>query len=234
MKINLQKISAVILMVAVVALLASAAYKFYRVKRDTFQAGLPPQAALKKIEPKNVPYNTIKPPAVQPTDAFIFGSPTSAAGVIFFGDYANPGSNKLFKELEPKLRNYRGIRLVWRDLPSSTEDRSPSFEAAVLSECSRYTDPFWKMRYLLISFTDTALDNWNIENILSQLPDSESQSLEACRRDQGVRDTLRQAIALARGDGIDTAPFLFVVSQAIPAQNASSTRVFDALRPYIK
>ncbi|MFA6446901.1 MAG: thioredoxin domain-containing protein [Patescibacteria group bacterium] len=234
MKLNLQKISALILMVAVVALLASAGYKFYRVKRDTYQAGLPPQAVLEEIKPKHVPYNTIKPPAITPTDAFIFGSPTSTAGVIFFGDYANPKSNKLFKELEPKLRAYRGIRLVWRDLPSSTEDRNPSFEAAVLSECSRFLDPFWKMRYLLGSFTSTALDNWSIDSILSQLSNSEMQGLETCRRDQSVRNTLRQAIAISKGDGIDTAPFLFVVSQAISAQDASGTRVFDALRPYIK
>jgi len=223
-----------ILGIAICFCIGSAIYKCNKKYRQTFMAGQPPQEILERIDPKKVPYNQIKPPAVSELDAFLVGSASSSIGVIFYGDYTDPKSTKLLREIEPRIRSGKGlIRLIWHNLPSSTENNDPGFEAAVLSECSRILDSSWNVHYALIALNKDKVKNADLNRVSTENQDPK-KLLEACRFDSTVRANVKYTIDLAKGDGIDQAPFIFVGSQAIPSQNATSTSIIEAIQAYLK
>ena len=231
-KINRQVLALCLLALASVALLSAIGWRWYRNKQDYFQSGAPPQEIMDRIEPKKVPYDQIKPPAFLQTDSLVFGSISSTVGIAFYGDYTNNQSNSLAYALESWSRKMGGrIRFVWHYLPASTDDNSPSFEAAMLSECSRLIDSSWKAHGLMVKFSN--LGQKEINFLSDQLADKDGM-LYGCLQDKSLRSYVRQKVQVARGDGIDNAPFVFVGTQAFPAQTASTTSIIRSAQAYLK
>jgi hypothetical protein len=229
--LNKEKISLSILGLACLILALGMGWRWYYQQKNYFQSGSPPADIMDKIEPKSVPYEQIKSPAFLPTDALVFGSLSSTIGIAFYGDYANSQSNSLERELEKWVRGRQGkVRLVWYYLPAKTNDNDISFEAAVLSECSRLIDDNWQAHKLMVSVPQ--MDKKTLELIANQL-ETKDNMLYNCRTNKDIRDYLRQKIDIAKGDGIDTAPFVFVGTKAFPAKYASSSSVMKSALDYL-
>ncbi len=223
-----------VLLLAFLILSGSIAYNWYTNRKNFYTAGSPPQDILQRVEPKSVPYDSIKPPAINAGETFLVGSVTSSYyGVIFFGDYTDSASAKAFKETLSAIQAYKGkVRLVWRQLPASTEDGSVSFEAAVASECSRLMNPSWPAHQAMLDASAQGLTKSKIDDIVDRF--DVNQMLNMCRDDATVRKSVRTAIERYRGDGIDTAPFVFVGTQVYPAAKATPTAVVQAIRNMVK
>lgn len=226
------KLAIPILMIACVALVASMGNKWYQNRKNFYLSGAPPTDVVEKIEPKHVPYDQIKPPAMQDTDALVIGSMSSTVGLVFFGDYADPASNRLASELEIFARSQKGrIRMVWNYLPKTTEDGELSFEAAVLSECSRLVNSLWPAHLLMT--TKGTVNKTDLDKIASDIQD-EQGLLYSCRKDNSIRNYIREKVQTARGDGIDTAPFVFVGTHVFPSQTATSSAITRTAQIYLK
>lgn len=225
-------LAAVIIVIAGLILVGSMGWRWYKNKTDFFLSGAPPTEALNRIEPKKVPYDQIKPPAFLQTDALIYGSMTSTASVIFYGDYTNPKSNALAREIDAWIKTSRGkIRLIWQYLPATDKDNEISFEAAVFSECSRLLDDKWLAHSLLLNMSKVSMSD--IESLTDKLTDEDGM-MYACRKDKNIRDYVRTKVQTARGDGIDTAPFVFVGTHVFPSQTASSTSIIQSAQTYLR
>lgn len=226
-----ERLAIFILALACLILVGSMGWRWYHGRQDYFLSGAPPQDILEKVSPKKVPYDQIKPPAFLATDALVLGSMSSTIGIVFYGDYANPQSNSLAREIENWARNRGRVRVIWYYLPAKTDDNDPSFEAAVFSECSRLLDDAWKAHRLMISLPK--VDKQTIDLLSDQL-ETKDGMLYTCRQDKNIRSYLRQKIDIARGDGIDKAPFVFVGTQVFPAQSASSSSIIRSVTTYLR
>lgn len=229
-----RNLSLAVLALALVILSGAIVYKWYMNQKNFYTAGAPPKELLQRVEPKKVPYDSIKPPAVQGGETFLIGSVTSSYyGVIFFGDYTDGSSAKAFKDTELAVAAYHGkIRLIWRQLPASTDDGSVSFEAAVLSECSRIVNLTWSAHKALLDASSAGITKSKLDGITDNL--DPSGMLALCREDATMRKTIRQTIARYRGDGIDTAPFVFVGTRAFPSTKATPQALTQAIRDLVK
>ncbi|MFA6100003.1 MAG: hypothetical protein WC750_03955 [Patescibacteria group bacterium] len=225
-----ERLAIFILALACLVLVGSMGWRWYHNRKDYFLSGAPPQDILEKVEPKKVPYDQIKPPAFLATDALVIGSMSSTAGIAFYGDYADSQSNALARELESWARNQGRVRFIWYYLPAKTDDNDVSFEAAVLSECSRLLDDAWQAHKLLISLPK--IDNQTLNLLADKLKDKDGL-LYTCRQDKNLRSYLRQKIDIARGDGIDKAPFVFIGTHVFPAQSASSSTMIRTAMSYL-
>lgn len=228
-----QRLAIAVLVLAAFGLCFFAGRQWYVTSTQTYYSGSPPTEILEDIEAKSVPYDAIKPWAVSSADVFLAGSSTSSLGILFFGDYTDPASNRLLNGILPSVQATNGrVRLVWHALPASTDDKTPSFEAAVLSECSRLLDPAWRA-HLLLSQIDHPATSGDVDRIALAVA-GDDVNVQACTRDASIRQMVRTAAKRARGDGIDKAPFVFVRTQAFPASMVSSTAVLTAIRENLK
>lgn len=233
-QISAQKSATLIIIFAILIFAGAAGYTWYKTSTDTYLSGAPPQDLINEIPAKTVPYNQIKPPAVTPFDAFIIGSATSTYGIIFYGDYANPASNALIVDLLPKLLPYEDlVRLNWRYLPETTKDGDIGFETAIASECSRLLEINWPLHTGLIMEPANKLNRSYLRQLVENLT-MEPEMVYACQNNTAIRDAIKTAIQTAKGDGIDKAPFIFVGTEAIPASEANTDTIINALRNYIK
>ena len=230
----LERLARIIIMLAVILFIGIIGYGWYHTQTQYFISGSPPKDLLTRIEPKTVPYDQIKPPAVSLSDIFLTGSATSSVGIIFYGDYADPVSDKLLLEIQNKLMAYNGrVRLIWHYLPKTTNNGDASFEAAVLSKCSRLMDPAWTVHQVFIHGADKPLTKFDVENLAYNISNDQN-NFYACLKNATVRAQIALEAETARGDGIDKAPFIFVGTQAIPSQQASSTKIFNVLQNYLQ
>ncbi len=229
-----RNLSLAILTLAILFLVGANIHKWYRNQKDFYAAGSPPKDILKRVEPKKVPYGNIKPPAINSNDVFLVGSATSSYyGVIVFGDYADASSAKTYKDAEMATKAFKGkIRLAWRQLPAKADDGEVSFEAAVLSECSKLLNPQWPAHKALMDASEQRLTNSKIDDIADNL--DPSGMLALCQDNKDLRASVRQNVERYRGDGIDIAPFVFVGTQAFPATKANSPELLQAIRQLVK
>ena len=229
-----QRIAIIILALAVMVFVGSAGYRWYSIKNTTFLSGAPPADLMDSVEPKYIPPERMKPPAITNTDIFLLGSPTSSVGIVFYADYTNPESNKLLKQVIQRAATYDGdVRVILRYLPKTTKDRDPSFEAVVLSECSRIMDENWSAHNSLLSLEKNNVKNSDIEQISYDYSDTDGM-IYGCRNDASLRDRLKKDIQQARGDGVLAAPFVFAGTKALPPDQADLENIFDAINTYIR
>ncbi|MFA6504057.1 MAG: thioredoxin domain-containing protein [Patescibacteria group bacterium] len=225
-------LAAAIITIAGLVLVGSMGWSWYKTRTDFFLSGAPPASMMNEITPKKVPYGQIKPPAFLQTDALIYGSMTSTASIVFYGDYTDPKSNILARDIDTWVRTSKGkIRLIWQYLPATDKDGNASFEAAVFSECSRLMDDKWIAHTLMINMPKVGMSD--VESLTDQLTDKDGM-LYDCRKDKNIRDYVRTKVQTARGDGIDTAPFVFVGTHVFPSQSASSTSIIQAAQTYLR
>lgn len=232
-KIDPQKLAVGIVILAVLIFAGGSGYAMYTSNQKTYVAGSPPKELSEKIPPKTVPYGQIKPPALNTDDAFLLGSTSSTYGIIFYGDYTDAQSNLLFMNLVTALAPYEDlVRLNYRHLPSSIEDGEMGFETAVISECSRLLEQGWPMHYLFIQSDPKKLSRSYIRGMIENIS-VEPEMVNACQYNTQMRDKIAEDIAIAKSDGIDKAPFVFVGTEAIPSQEVTAPKIIDALKKLI-
>ncbi|GEM_PF-903898 len=232
--LNAQKTAILIIIFAIVIFIGSAGYKWYKISTSTYIAGAPPIDLVNEIPPKSVPYDQIKPRALTPYDAFIIGSVTSSYGLIFYGDYTNLASNALLVELVSKLLPYEDlVRLNWHYLPETTKDGDMGFESAIASECSRLLEQNWPLHEALLKESGKKLSRSRLKQIIEEFS-ADPEMIHVCQNNSVIRESVKTAIQIAKGDGIDKAPFVFVGTEAIPASEANIEKIINALRDYIK
>jgi len=232
-RISAQKLATLIIIFAIVLFTAGAGYSIYISSTKHYLAGAPPKELTQKIPPKTVPYTQIKPPAITPSDTFIIGSSSSTYGIIFYGDYTNQQSNDLLLSLMPALGSYADlIRVNYRHLPKTTDDGDIGFEAAVASECTHLFGSGWMLHNLLISTKTKDIKTNSLRQFIQETS-LEPEIISACQFNTAIREQISTAIQTAKGDGIDTAPFIFVGTKAIPATEATTENVLNAIKSYI-
>jgi hypothetical protein len=228
-----QKLATIIIIFAIIVFTAGAGYSIYISNTKHYLAGAPPAELSQKIPAKQVPYSQIKPPAVNPDDAFMMGSASSSYGIIFYGDYTNPESNKLLTEILPAISPYGDlIRLNYRHLPKTTADGDIGYESAIASECSRLFDSGWILHAVLLNINPKDIKKSTLPQLI-QDTSAEPEIIKACQFNTSLRNQIRTAIDTAKGDGIDEAPFLFIGTEAIPAKEATTEKVLNAIKTYI-
>ncbi|MDF1497605.1 MAG: hypothetical protein P1P90_06175 [Patescibacteria group bacterium] len=235
MQLNLsaQKIAILIVIFAIILFTAGAGYSIYITNTKNYLAGSPPKELTQKIPAKQVPYNQIKPPALNPDDAFLIGSPSSTYGIIFYGDYTNPKSNELLKDLITALEPYGDlIRLNYRFLPKTTDEGDIGYETAIVSECSRLFGGNWIIHELLAQSDTKKLNKSSLRQMI-QNASLEPEIISVCQYNTTIREQIGTAIDTAKGDGIDEAPFIFVGTEAIPASEATTEKVLNAVKSYV-
>lgn len=231
-RLNPEKMALLLIIIACLALLSAVVWKAYETRTQYFLSGSPPAEIFTKIEPKSVPYNQIKPPAFLQSDPLAMGSITSTVGVIMFGDYADQKSLTFYKEIAELASQQKGrVRIIWHYLPANDKDGELGYEAALLSECNRLLDPNWMAHDILIDTQE--LKRSDLEIISNQIMDEENM-LWACRKDKEIKDYVRHGINVARGDGIDKAPFIFVGTQVFPSQTSSTAEILQSIQNFLR
>ncbi len=195
-------------------------YSTVRLVRTTFPAGAPPADVLKATLPKQLPLAQLRPPAIRPTDPVRYGGATSVASIIEFGDFECPACRHMQQTIEIILPKYQGrVRLVWRDLP--VEDVNPhALEAAVFARCAQAQGKFWAAHDAL--FANETLNEAVFRSLAAQLQ-LEPALLESCRRDATLKKAIQTDVDVARGDGINVAPLIFIGTKALTGVIAPET-----------
>jgi len=232
-KLTAPNISLAIISISLIILLGFYINFLYQQKTTKFKSGRPPQELLNYIPPKHIPYETLKPPAVFPTDPILYGTTTSSLiGIIIYGDYTNSSTKQITPLITQFAKKYKNqIRVIWHHLPKSDKNGDISFEATVLSECSRLTDPAWSAHDLLINIKEKT-EMRHVKQILYNLSD-QNKNLLRCFKNKTIRQQIQHQIQISRGDGIDIAPLIFVGTEAIPASEANFKNVTNKLNHYI-
>ena len=204
-----------LLLVGMVALLLILSgwviYGQVQIARTTFMSGEPTAEITNALQPKTVPLSELHPPAIRTQDEIRYGSATSVASVIEFGDYECESCRALDPVIKSILPKFKGaIRFVWRDLP--VKDVNPdAFEAAMFARCAGLQGKFWETHDALIAAP--ALDEPTYANIAANLK-LNSANLASCRNDSTLRQSLQDDVDAARNDGINAAPLLFIGTTA--------------------
>lgn len=187
-------------------------YSGVRLARTTFPSGAPPQDIKNAIVPKQIELSRLRPPALRQTDPVRYGNATSAASVIEFGDFECEACKQVKQTIERVIPSYHGrVRFVWRDLPV-TDVNPRALDAAVFARCAHLQGKFWDVYDAL--FARDVLTESAFRDIAEQAR-IDLPSLAACRKDPTVRSTIQREVDVARGDGINTAPLIFVGTKAM-------------------
>ncbi len=198
-------------LLALLGLISLGVTQEWQRRTDAFRAGAPPEEIRKAIIPKKIEISLLRPPAIRPGDPVRFGSATSFASVIEFGDFECPSCQNLAKTLDEVTSSFHGrVRLVWRDLP--VMDVNPhAMAAAIAARCAGAQGKFWEAHDLL--FSAETLNERTFERLAPQLHLNGAE-YERCRTDQRVRAAIQEDVDTARGDGIQAAPLLFIGTKA--------------------
>ena len=195
-------------MVALLLLLSGwVIYGQIQTAQTTFMSGNPTPDIQNALQPKTVPLSELRPPAIRPDDEVRYGSATSVASVIEFGDYECESCRALDPVIQSVLPKYKGaVRFVWRDLP--VKDVNPNaFEAAVFARCAALQGKFWEAHDALLAAP--SLDESTYADIATKLKLNPA-NLASCRSDATLRTALQADVDQARNDGINAAPLLFI------------------------
>lgn len=179
--------------------------------RNSFMTGSPPIDIKNALLPQHIDLAKMHPPAPRGSDPIRFGSATSLASVVEFGDYVCDSCKDLNKTLLQVLPTFHGtVRLVWRDLPV-TDVHPESMDAAIFARCAGLQGKFWEAHDLLFAYKVlNEVTYSNIETILGLKVDE----MRTCRQDPTVRQAIQLDVDTARNDGVNSAPFLFIGTAA--------------------
>ncbi len=231
--LSAQKLATIIIIFAIVIFTAGAGYSIYLTNTKNYLAGAPPKELTQKIPAKQVPYSQIKPPAINPDDSFLIGAASSTYGIIFYGDYTNSKSNELLLSLVSALKPYSDlVRLNYRHLPKTTDDGDMGYETAIVSECSRLFGSSWILHDLLINTEPKKITKSFLRQLIQEAS-LEPEIINVCEYNTTIREKVGTTIDTAKSDGIDVAPFIFVGTEAIPSEQATTDNVLNAVKSYI-
>ncbi len=179
--------------------------------RSQFMTGLPPDEIRNAVLPQQVDLAKMRPPALRPTDPIRFGGATSVASVVEYGDFECAGCHEQEQAVRTALPKFGGrVRLVWRDLPIKDENPN-AFDAAVFARCAGVQGKFWDAHDAL--FAAPSLGETAYAAIARDLR-LNLTALAQCRADPAVAAAVTDDVDISRGDGVTSAPFLFIGTRA--------------------
>lgn len=179
--------------------------------RNSFPAGSPPKDVEQVIVPTTVDVTKLRPPAIKSTDQVRYGGVTSSLAIIEYGDYECEDCKALSETLRNELPTYNGaVRFVFHHLP--IESKHPkALDAAVFAECAGTQGAFWEAHDALMQAPQ--ID----ESVFTQIANAvrlDRVALNACRSNQDNIQRIRDQVEIARGDGINGVPLLFIGTHA--------------------
>lgn len=206
----------IFLLIGIVAFFGALAggYIWWRVYfSDThFRVGSVPPELVNQLLPKNVPLESMRPPAVRTTDQLRYGGATSVFSVIEFGDFQCEFCRQLAPEIRKALEPYDGmVRFVWRDFPIENLHKQ-AMPAAIFARCAGAQGKFWDTYDALMA--SPKLDDAVYRQIATRVG-LNTELLNTCRKDPNVEAVIRKDVEEAKADGVQSAPFLFIGTRAI-------------------
>lgn len=205
-------------------------YSDIQTSKERFLAGSPPEEIQKALLPRTVELSKMRPPALRSQDYIRYGSATSIASVVEFGDYECETCKETKKAVDTVLPRFGGrVRFVWRDLPVS--DVNPNArDAAIFARCAGQQGKFWEAHDAL--FASPALGERTYSAIAGLLGLNTSV-LAQCRADPAIDGAIDMDTDTARNDGVTSAPFFFIGTKAVrgavtPAELEQAIKLFLA------
>ncbi|MEK7116353.1 MAG: thioredoxin domain-containing protein [Patescibacteria group bacterium] len=183
-----------------------------RISKDRFMTGLPTADIQKSLLPRSIELAKMRPPAFRTEDPHRYGSATSVASVIEFGDFECDTCKDTREVIEAVVPAFGGrVRFVWRDLPIS--DVNPNAkDAAIFARCAGRQGKFWEAHDAL--FDSPALGE-RAYAVIAEVLGLHRAALASCRTDPVVGAAIDADVDAARSDGVSSAPFFFIGTQAI-------------------
>lgn len=197
----------------------------FRFSENNYRVGAVPQDIINQLLPKEVPLDSMRPPAVRPQDPLRYGGATSVISVIEYGDFECEYCKQLAPELRRALEPFGGqVRFVWRDYPI-TSLHPQAMPAAVFGRCVAQQGKFWEAYDFLM---DSATLNERLYQQLAARLKLDLNRLAACRKDPAIQAAIERDVQEASADGIKSAPFLFIGTQAIEGR-IDATEITEAI-----
>ncbi len=217
-----------ILAVAVFLLLLLSGWQIYfaiQQSKTKFMAGAPPADIKNELVPHQMDLALMHPPAIRDADPVRYGSATSVASIIEFGDFECEACQAMKPVIDSIVSKYNGrVRFVWRDLPI-TDAHPNAASAAIFARCAGIQGKYWETFDAL--FAAPSLGENTYATIAQNLK-LNLTSLAQCRQDPNMQTALQTDVDTARNDGVDSAPFLFVGTKAfsgVVPQNTLETEL---------
>ena len=141
--------------------------------------------------------------------------PTKGAGpvtLVVFGDFECPYCRDLavtIKQLSGEFPNQ--LRLVWKDFP--LPNHKFAMAAAIAGVCAHRQSKFWEFHDAAFTSRDR-LDEVAIPNMARSIG-LEGSSFDACIRDSGVADEVREASRLASSYQLKTTPTVSINGRTV-------------------
>jgi len=186
-------------------------YNEVLLSRNTFLTGSPTQDIKDVVVPKELTAAELHPPALTVSDPVRYGSVSSVASVIEYGDYQCETCKTMAPVLDRVVASYKGrVRLVWHDLPITTM-HTKALDAAVFARCAGLDGKYWEAHDKL--FAADVIDEYAFSEIAEALK-LNTRTLMQCRNDKKLIESVMRDADIAQGDGISRAPTIFVGTKA--------------------
>lgn len=186
-------------------------WRWVNFSKTHYPIGNIPKEIADALQPKIIPLSAIRPPALRAGDPVRFGSTTSVLSVIEFGDYDCEFCKQMHKVIDEILPHYRGtVRFVWREFPIQ-EKHPDALSAAIFARCAGLLGNYWGAYGGLMA--SNGLGSGTYDAIGKKLG-VDQNLLASCQKDPAIKDSINQDVQAARADGVQSAPFLFVGTQA--------------------
>lgn len=180
-------------------------------RRNTFITGAPTQDIKDVIIHKELAASELHPPALRVSDPVRYGSVSSAAAIIEYGDYQCETCKTMAPVLDRVAASYKGnVRLVWRDFPI-TSVHPKALDAAVFARCAGLEGKYWEAHDAL--FAAKEISEYTFGEISDRL-NLNKNTMTYCRNDRALIDNILRDTDVAQGDGISRAPTIFVGTKA--------------------
>jgi len=186
-------------------------YNEFHTQKDTFLTGAQTQDIQDVTVPKVLDASQLHPPALLSTDPIRYGSATSSAAVIEYGDYQCPDCRGMSPILDKVIASYHGkIRFVWHDFP--VQDQHPNaMDAAIFARCAGSQGKFWEAYDELMRAEK--FDTLTFMAISDRLKLDPAQ-LGGCQNDSTLKQAVQHEVDIAKSDGISVAPTIFIGTKA--------------------
>lgn len=186
-------------------------YNEILLRQSTFITGAPTQDIKDVIIHKELAASELRPPALRVSDPIRYGSVSSAASIIEYGDYQCETCKTMSPILSRIAASYKGnVRLVWRDFPITTL-HPKALDAAVFARCAGLEGKYWEAHDAL--FAADEISEYTMSKIADQLK-LNINTLTYCRNDKTLIENILRDTDVAQGDGISRAPTIFVGTKA--------------------
>lgn len=184
-----------------------AVYRAVDFNRGHFYVGAVPQSIVNELLPKDVPIDSIRPPALRITDPIRYGSVTSVLSVIEYGDFQCDFCRVLHPDILRIVSSYGGrVRFVWHDFPIE-DSHKDALDAAVFARCAGAQGRYWEAADGLMQGTDVS---GRARDAIASRLRLDRGLLSACERNPDTTAAIRADEQAARADGIQAVPFIFV------------------------